>query len=141
MVGSAIQDKEIIINGGDQWRPFLHVEDAADAYIKLLENKNFKLNGEVYNIGANSQNFQIKDLALTIKKIIPNSKIKISKNFDNRSYKVNFDKIKNHINWEPNKKIEEGALSVMNLFKNKKVTNFRDINYYNIKRLISHLNI
>ena len=141
MVGSATQANEIIINGGDQWRPFLHVDDAADAYIKLLENKNEKLNGQVYNIGANSQNFQIKELAYKIKKFIPKSKIKFSKNFDNRSYKVNFDKIKKDLKWEPSKKIEEGVVSVMRLFKTGKVKNFRDINYYNIKRLISHLNI
>ena len=141
MVGSATQAKEIIINGGDQWRPFLHVDDAADAYIKLLESKDRKLNGQVYNIGANSQNFQIKELAYKIKKFIPRSKIKFSKNFDNRSYKVNFDKIKKDLKWEPSKKIEEGIASVMRLFKIGKVKNFRDINYYNIKRLISHLNI
>jgi len=141
MVGSAIQAKEIIINGGDQWRPFLHVEDAADAYIKLLENKNNKINGQVYNIGANSENFQIKELAYAIKKFIPKSKIKFSKNFDNRSYKVNFDKIKKDLKWEPQKKIQDGIFSVMKLFKTGKIKNFRDINYYNIKRLISHLNI
>ena len=141
MVGSAIQAKEIIINGGDQWRPFLHVEDAADAYLKLLEFKNNKINGQVYNIGANSENFQIKELAYAIKKFIPKSKIKFSKNFDNRSYKVNFDKIKKDLNWQPKKRIQDGIFSVIKLFKSEKIKNFRDINYYNIKRLISHLNI
>jgi len=141
MVGSAIQAKEIIINGGDQWRPFLHVEDAADAFIKMLENKNKKLNGQVYNVGTNSENFQIKDLAYTVKKFVSKSKIKFSKNFDNRSYKANFDKIKKDLKWEPTKKIEDGALSVIKLFKTGKIKNFRDTNYYNIKRLISYLNI
>lgn len=141
MVGSAIQNKEIIINGGDQWRPFLHVDDAADAFIKLLENKNKKLNGQVYNVGANSENFQIKDLAYTVKKFVPNSKIKFSKNFDNRSYKANFDKITKDLKWVPAKKIGDGALAVIKLFKTGKIKNFRDDNYYNIKRLISYLNI
>jgi len=141
MVGSAMQEKEIIINGGDQWRPFLHVEDAADAYIKLLENKNNKLNGRVYNIGLNSENFQIKKLAQVVKKYVPKSKIKFSKNFDNRSYKVNFNKLKKDINWVPSKKIDKGVIEVKKLFTTGKIKNFRDINYYNIKRLISHLNI
>ncbi len=141
MVGSAIQEKKIIIHGGNQWRPFLHVDDAADAFIKLLENKNKKLNGHVYNIGNNSENFQIKNLAFIVKKLVSKSKIKFSKNFDNRSYRVNFDKIKNHLKWEPSKKIEDGALSVIKLFKTGKIKNFRDSNYYNIKRLISYLNI
>lgn len=104
MVGSAMQENEIIINGGDQWRPFLHIEDAADAFIKLLENNNNKLNGQIYNIGSNTENYQIKNLAHTIKKFIPKGKIKFRKNFDNRSYKANFDKIKKDLKWEPKKK-------------------------------------
>lgn len=141
MVGSAIQEKEIIINGGDQWRPFLHIEDAADAFIKLLENNNKKLNGQIYNVGSNTENYQIKNLAYTIKKLIPEGKIKFRKNFDNRSYKGNFDKIKKHLKWEPKKKIQDGAKSVIELFKKGKIKNFKDKNYYNIKRLMSYLNI
>ena len=141
MVGSAIQEKKIIIHGGDQWRPFLHVDDAADAFIKLIKNENKKLNGQIYNVGANSENVQIKDLAYIVKSLVPKSKIKFSKNFDNRSYKANFDKIKDHLGWEATKKIKDGALSVIKLFKTGKIKNFRDDNYFNIKRLISYLNI
>ena len=71
MVGSAIQEKKIIIHGGDQWRPFLHVDDAADAFIKLIKNENKKLNGQIYNVGANSENVQIKDLAYIVKSLVP----------------------------------------------------------------------
>ena len=141
MVGSAIQKNEIIINGGDQWRPFLHVDDAAEAFVRLLENKNKKLNGKIYNVGLNSENFQIKDLAFIVKKYIPQSKIKFTKNFDNRSYKANFDKIKKDLKWQPKKNIKDGALSVIKLFKTGKIKNYKDDNYYNIKRLISYLSI
>ena len=55
MVGSAIQDKVITINGGNQWRPFLHVDYAAEAYIKLIDLKNSKINGKILNIGSNDQ--------------------------------------------------------------------------------------
>ena len=141
MVGSAIQKNEIIINGGDQWRPFLHVDDAAEAFVRLLENKNKKLNGKIYNVGLNSENFQIKDLAFIVKKYIPQSKIKFTKNIDNRSYKANFDKIKKDLKWQPKKNIKDGALSVIKLFKTGKIKNYKDDNYYNIKRLISYLSI
>ena len=141
MVGSALQDKKIVINGGDQWRPFLHVEDAADAYIRLIENKNPRINGHIFNVGSNTENYQIKELAERIKQYIPDSRIKFSNNFDNRSYRVNFDKINNLLNWHPKKEIDDGIKSIMKLFKKGIVKNYRDINYYNIRRLISHLNI
>ncbi len=139
MTGSAIQDKKIILNGGDQWRPFLHVDDAASAYIAILEND--KINGEVFNVGNNEQNFKIKDLAKIVKKLIPNTRILQSNNPDKRSYKVNFDKITNVIGWKTTKRLEDGIVSIKNLFKSSKIKNYKDINYYNIKRLMSHLNI
>ena len=141
MVGSAIQDKVITINGGNQWRPFLHVDDAAEAYIKLIDLKNSKINGKILNIGSNDQNFQIKRLARVIKNKIPNCKIQNSKNFDNRSYKVNFDELKRLLKWSPPKKIEDGVNDTKKLFTKKYIKNYKDINYYNIKRLILHLNI
>ena len=61
----------------------MHVDDAADAFIKLIK-MNKKLNGQIYNVGANSENVQIKDLAYIVKSLVPKSKIKFSKNFDNK---------------------------------------------------------
>ena len=120
MVGSAIQKNEIIINGGDQWRPFLHVDDAAEAFVRLLENKNKKLNGKIYNVGLNSENFQIKDLAFIVKKYIPQSKIKFTKNFDNRSYKANFDKIKKRSKMATQKKYKRWCIISNKIVQNRK---------------------
>ena len=104
MVGSAIQEKKIIIHGGDQWRPFLHVDDAADAFIKLIKNENKKLYGQIYNVGANSENVQIKDLAYIVKSLVPKNKSNLVKILIINS-KANFDKIKDHLGWEAIKKL------------------------------------
>jgi nucleoside-diphosphate-sugar epimerase len=141
MTGSAYQDKKIIINGGNQWRPFLHVEDAADLYIRLLEVNSERISKQIFNVGSNELNLQIKDVAKIVSKIISNAKIINSKSFDNRSYKVNFDKISLMTGWKAKKNIDFGVKEIKNLFVNKKIKNFRDINYYNIKRLIYYLNI
>jgi nucleoside-diphosphate-sugar epimerase len=141
MTGSAYQDKKIIINGGNQWRPFLHVEDAADLYIRLLELNSERISKQIFNVGSNELNLQIKDVAKIVSKIISNAKIINSKSFDNRSYKVNFDKISLLTGWKAKKNIDYGVKEIKNLFLNKKIKNFRDINYYNIKRLIYYLNI
>ena len=47
----------------------------------------------------------------------------------------------NLLNWHPKKEIDDGIKSIIKLFKKGIVKNYRDINYYNIRRLISHLNI
>jgi nucleoside-diphosphate-sugar epimerase len=140
MTGSAFENRKIIVNGGKQWRPFLHVEDAAEAYIHLLNVNKNKISGQVFNVGRNDLNLRIIDLANLIAKITK-TKILNSKNYDNRSYKVSFDKITEMTDWKAEKNILFGVKQIIRLFKNKKIKNYRDINYYNIKRLISHLNI
>lgn len=86
MIFEALNSNEIIVNGGDQWRPIVHVKDVARAIEKGLSMERW-----IYNVGSNSQNYQIKDIAEIIAKetgatIVPNNTI------DFRSYKVNFDR-------------------------------------------------
>lgn len=141
MTGSAVTDKKIFINGGNQWRPFLHVKDAADAYNFFLENSLKKnKNYEILNIGKNELNFKIKKLASIISNITK-AKCKLSKNPDNRSYKVSFNKLNKIYKFIPKISVEQGVREIIKILKSGKIKNFKDINYYNVKRLIVHLNI
>ena len=140
MTGSAFDKKKNTVNGGNQWRPFLHVEDAAFIYKKFIEVDTKLINGKIFNVGNTKHNYQISKVAGIISKIT-NSKISKSGNDDNRSYKVNFDKLSKVLNYTPQKGIAEGCKEILKAFKTKKIKNFRDINYYNIKRLLSFLNI
>jgi nucleoside-diphosphate-sugar epimerase len=129
MTGMAIQDKKIVINGGEQWRPFLHVDDAANLYCQLLDSPKKQINGKIYNVGSNENNMKIKDLAKIISNVIKSVKIINSETEDNRSYKVNFDKIKKDIKWKNNFSIKDGILQIKKMFDNGSIKNFRDINY------------
>lgn len=94
LVASAHLYKKIIIQSdGTPWRPILHIDDMCNFFIKSL-NKSEKLNKEIINLGYPKYNFQVKDLAEKVKKIIPDAEIIIeNKKIDNRTYKVNFDKV------------------------------------------------
>ncbi len=140
MTGSAFDKKKITVNGGNQWRPFLHVKDAAIIYKKFIEIDSKLINRKVFNIGNTKYNYKISKVAKIISKIT-NCKISKSGTDDNRSYKVNFDKLKKVLNYAPKRDITEGSKEILKAFKTKKIKNFRDINYYNIKRLLSFLNI
>ncbi len=64
MVATARRDKRIEIRGGGtQWRPFLHVADAARAYADLLDLPNNALGAGIYNLGDDALNIQIGTLA------------------------------------------------------------------------------
>ncbi|MBI2665350.1 SDR family oxidoreductase [Candidatus Woesearchaeota archaeon] len=140
MTGTAVSEKRITINGGEQWRPFLHVEDAADAYIFMLEAEAKKINGQIFNVGSNEQNVKISDLAYTISGLISTAKVEQSPSPDSRSYRVNFDKI-NTLGWKATRTINGGILGVVEMFNDGRVKDFRDLNYFNIKRMITYLNV
>jgi nucleoside-diphosphate-sugar epimerase len=107
-----------IMRDGKQWRPFVHVKDASNAYIKVLESDKEQVNGQTFNVGSNEQNVQVFDLA----KLVAES-VGLPFNYewygspDTRSYKVSFDKIKKTLNFQPNYTPREGAKEVFDALK------------------------
>ena len=100
LVGWAVVTKQIkILSDGTPWRPLVHAEDIARAFIAVFQASQEAVNREAFNVGMNSENFQVKDIAHMIGEIIPGCEIIITGEHgpDSRSYKVNFDKIKNRL--------------------------------------------
>ncbi len=119
MVLSAFKNGEIIIYDGNQWRPLLHVQDSAQAFIDILESENKKISGEVFNVGSTKHNFQIGNLAQTIAEAINKPvRIKRQTGYDARSYQVSFDKIKDTLNFEPKFTPETGAKEIIEHLSN-----------------------
>ena len=102
-----------IMGGGDQWRPFLHVKDAVRAFILALESDGTKVAGQIFNVGDNSQNFQIKQLAGFVTDIIPNVVIHvIPDDADKRSYCLSFEKIRTQLGYAITRKAHEGIVEI-----------------------------
>ena len=57
--------------GGDQWRPFIHVDDAAEAILTCLEAPLHAVKGQTFNVGCDDQNYQIAQLGDLVKELIP----------------------------------------------------------------------
>ena len=117
-VSKAIQDQDIIIHGdGSQTRCFCHVSDIANAFTLALE----KADGEIINVGNNSEPISIKDLALKIIKLT-NSKSKLkflpfeeSKRNRNEIMKrmPDIEKARMKLDYEPVISLEEGIMKVI----------------------------
>ena len=134
LTAMAIKEKKIMVNGGDQWRPHLHILDAANAYINCLESSADKIRGQIFNLG--SENFMIRDVANLIKEIFPDIKVFESNTPDKRSYRASFDKIFNVLNFKPERTIKDGILDIKEAFDKGLIVNYTDLNYYNIKRVM-----
>lgn len=100
MTFSALRNKTINVNGGNQVRPHVHIEDMVDTYHFFIERK--KING-TYNVGF--ENHSIINIAKIIKNKIPSVSIKIKKSIDPRSYRLYSRKILKK-GFKPKKNIE-----------------------------------
>jgi nucleoside-diphosphate-sugar epimerase len=58
---------------GSPWRPIVHVEDIASAYIAALEADRDLVHNQAFNVGLTTENYQIREIADLVKAIVPNS--------------------------------------------------------------------
>src|SRR5581483_4906538 len=78
-------------------RPLINVKDMARA-IDWAIQREMSFGGEflAVNVGSDEWNYQVKDLADAVAKVIPGVQVSVNKNAqpDKRSYRVNFDLFK-----------------------------------------------
>lgn len=128
----------IVMGGGEQWRPLIHVSDVAKAFIATLNSDNSAINQEVFNIGLD--NFQIKNLAYIVRDQLP-MQIEIDlapDDADKRDYNVVFSKAKEKLNFNPVVSIADGVSEIYTALKAGKVdTSVRTVTVKWYKDLIA----
>jgi len=120
MTLTAFQKGQIIIMGGGlQWRPLVHVSDVSRAFIKISESENTE--GKIYNVGLT--NMQIKSLAYLIRDEIQTPvNIEIAPDdADKRNYNVNFDKINEELGFICTTDLSIGIKEIYNALRSSKV--------------------
>ncbi len=130
----------LLKSDGSAWRPIIHIEDISRAFIAVLHASKDLTHNQIFNVGITEENYLIRDLAEIVKRIVPNSQIKYSKDAqpDKRSYKVDFSKIKVFLpNFNPQWNATCGAIQLYNAFRkvNISLEDFEGPRY----RRISHL--
>ena len=141
LVGSAVSTGKIkLLSDGTAWRPLLHVEDMADAFIKCVEVPIAQVSGEIFNVGSNNDNVTVLEIAEKILRIIPDSKIEIAENSnkDNRSYKVNFDKINQELGFKTKWNLNDGIKHIYEEMKKRNFSkeDFADKKFFRLQYLI-----
>jgi nucleoside-diphosphate-sugar epimerase len=132
LTAKASVGEDITIFGGYQWRPFVHVEDVAKAFIKCLESPLEKVDHQIFNVGDDSLNCQISDIGRIISEIIPGAKIDLQKDMtDQRNYRVSFDKIRNTLDFRCDKTIQDGIIEINDAIKNRKIEDYHDALFSN----------
>ncbi len=93
VAGAVASGKITILSDGTPWRPLIQIRDMARA-IEWAISRDGADGGDflAVNVGCNEWNFQVKDLADAVAKVIPNIEVSINQNAapDKRSYRVDF---------------------------------------------------
>ncbi len=108
MVATAKRDGRIEVRGGgQQWRPFIHVRDAAQAYADLVHAPD--LTESIYNLGFNSLNLQIGALAENVAATLGNVRVEYATDdADLRDFRVNFERIEQTLALEKSRDLAAG---------------------------------
>lgn len=125
-----------VFYGGEMWRPLVDIKDVARAYITLLEAREEKVKGEIFNLVF--KNFRISELALRVKEALREvgveSEVKTDYRYRGvRSYRVSGGKMENVLNFRPTISVEESVKDMVEKIRRYGYTDFDNPKYYNIR--------
>ena len=60
---------------GTPWRPLVHIEDISRAFLGLMQAPREQVHGEAFNVGADEENYRIRDIAQIVEEAVPGSRI------------------------------------------------------------------
>ena len=135
---NAVVEREIQVVGGDQWRPFLHVRDAAKAVVAAVVADRLAVDGEVFNVGADEDNLRIADLAALVQARVPGTLV-VEHDLppgDRRNYRVAFGKVRRSLGYVPDMALSDGIDEVVQLVRSGAVHDYHDSAYSNLRFLV-----
>ncbi len=133
LCAKAIRDGVITVFGADQWRPFVHVDDVARAIVMTLQTPTEVVAGEAFNVGSDTQNYTLGDMAELINRQVPDAKIVSEATLvDRRNYRVRFDKIRTRLGFQPAWTLDRGIAQVLALVRSNRVGHYSLPTYSNV---------
>ena len=136
LAAKAVVEGKITVYGGDQWRPFVHVDDAALAILKALQSPLATVRNKVFNVGSDEQNYTIQQVAEIIQRLVPTAQVlNMGSDADRRNYRVDFSKIRNILDFAPQWSVVQGVQQVIARIQSGQIVDYRDAKYSNVKFL------
>jgi nucleoside-diphosphate-sugar epimerase len=85
----------LIKSDGSPWRPIVHIEDIARAFLAVLDAPRNVTHNQAFNVGLTEENYRIRDLAEIVRETVPGSVVEYATDGgpDPRCYRVDFGKI------------------------------------------------
>lgn len=136
--GQVATGEGIIVQGGTQRRPLLHVEDAANAFLLVLKAPKKVIAGQIFNVGSFEENYSILEIAEIVKQQKQDAKVIVDKKvIDKRDYWVDFSKISKDLKFKTEKNLKNSVKEIINNVISKKI-NIRNPKYSNYLQFLNN---
>lgn len=141
LCGLAWTTKQIkLMSDGTPWRPLVHALDMCQAVHRSLIAPADSIRGQIFNVGSNDQNYRVIEIAKIVANEFPGCQLSVgAASSDNRSYRVNFDKIRKVLpDFKCEWTAEKGARQMHEMFKGIAMdeATFRSEPYTRLKMLM-----
>ncbi|MEU3623581.1 NAD-dependent dehydratase [Amycolatopsis coloradensis] len=131
MTANAVEHGRVTVHGGTQWRPFLHVEDAAAA-VHLVLRDDRRAAPSIYNCGFGEENYRMDSIGKLIAEEIDGVRMEIlEEHTDPRNYRVNFDPIRRELGFTPSRRVVDTAREIRDAMREGKYPDFASARYSN----------
>ena len=130
-----------MMSDGSPWRPLIHIQDFSRAFIATLKAPRDLIHNQVFNVGQNSENYQVRDLANAVKDYIPGCSVEFTGEHgaDTRTYRVDFTKINNVLKdyFKPTWNVALGVQELEDAYRKYNLTlaDFEGEKYIRLKHL------
>lgn len=105
--------RELAVFDPETWRPYCHVRDIATAVRAVLEADRLAVNGQIFNVGGDDQNYTKAMIVTELQAILPDARIRYCDgDADVRNYRVSFRKIQDALGFVPRHSVRESIVSV-----------------------------
>jgi len=80
---------------GMAWRPIVHIQDVARAFLAILHAPRERVHNQTFNVGRTEENYRIRDLAEIVAETVPGSRVEYADGAsrDTRCYRVESNKL------------------------------------------------
>ena len=105
---------------GTPWRPLVHIEDIARAFLAVLEAPRTTIHNQAFNVGRNQENFRISELAEIVAETVPDCRIEYAEDAgpDKRCYRVDCSRLGRELpGFQPQWDARRGARELYHAFK------------------------
>ena len=135
LTNNGYNKRKIVINGGKQKRPNIHIQDMVNAYLNIIDQPNEVIKDQIFNVGF--ENYTLDEIGSLVQKSLGEDIIVEHKDTDDeRSYHISSDKISRILNFKPLFSIEKAINDLKEAFDKKLLKDsFNDPRYFNIKMM------